>query len=631
MTNNEDRQFEALLDYLKRNRGFDFAAYKRPSLVRRMKRRLETLGIATFSEYTDHLEVDPEEFDLLFNTILINVTSFFRDDEPWEAIYSEVIPRILSKKGPDDPIRVWCAGVASGQETYSIAMLLAEAMGEEEFQKRVKIYGTDADEEALAQARQAAYSSKEVESIPENLLKKYFDAVDSRWAFRKELRRVVIFGRHDLVTDAPISRVDLLVCRNTLMYFNAEAQSKILLHFHFALNDDGVLFLGKSEMLLTHSNIFTPLDLKRRIFTKVAVLNERDHLLVMAHNGGTEDSADHLADHVRLREAAFDTASSAQIVVDHNGFLVLANLQARGLFGITIKDLGRPFKDLEVSYKPIELRSRIEQAYAERRLLSLRGVEWRIVPEAVRFLDLQITPLIASTGTILGVAILFSDVTNVKQLENELQKSRAELETAYEEVQSTNEELETTNEELQSTNEELETLNEELQSTNEELETMNEELQSTNEELETVNEEMRDRTDELHQTNDFLESILTGVRVGVMVVDKSLRVQEWNRKSEDMWGLRQAEVEGQGFLGLDIGLAVNQLTQPVKACLAGEKDFQELILPARDRRGKPISCRVTCAPLMSKSNGIRGAILLMEEQVTEDSDRNVNRGDGEGG
>ena len=624
MTNDESRQFDALLDYLKRNRGFDFTAYKRPSLMRRMRLRLQMLNIDDYSDYLDHLEVHPEEFELLFNTLLINVTSFFRDEEPWEAMASDVIPRILANKKPEDQIRVWCAGAASGQEPYSIAMLLSEAMGEGEFQNRVKIFGTDADEEALAQARQATYSDKEVESVPKNLLRKYFDQVESRWAFRKEVRRAVIFGRHDLFQDAPISRVDLLICRNTLMYFNAEAQSKILMHFHFALNDDGILFLGKSEMLLTHSNIFTPLDLKRRIFVKVSRLNFRDNLLVMAH-GGSEDVANNLTNHVRLREAAFDAGAVAQIVVDNNGFLVLANGTARGMFGIAPRDLGRPFKDLEISFRPVELRSRIEQAYAERRLMNARGVEWQIAPETLRYLDLHITPLLSGNGTILGVAITFFDVTNVKQLENELQKSRGELETAYEELQSANEELETTNEELQSTNEELETLNEELQSTNEELETMNEELQSTNEELETVNEEMRERTDELNETNGFLQSILTSIRVAVMVIDKSLRIREWNRKSEDMWGLRQSEVEGQAFSGLDIGLALNKLAEPVRACLSGEKDYQELVLPARNRRGKPIECRVTCAPLMSKSDGIRGAILLMEEQETEDGHRGQSR------
>jgi two-component system, chemotaxis family, CheB/CheR fusion protein len=618
MTNDEEpyegseRQFESLLDYLKRNRGFDFTAYKKPSLMRRIKRRMHSVDIKAFNDYIDYLEVHPEEFSHLFNTILINVTSFFRDEAAWEALASDVIPSMLSKKNSGDLIRVWCAGMASGQETYSIAMLLCEAMGEKEFGQRVKIYGTDVDEEALTQARQAVYSEKEVESVPEDLRKKYFEQVDSHFSFRKELRRAVIFGRHDLVQDAPISRVDLLVCRNTLMYFNAEAQLRVLNHFHFALRDDGVLFLGKAEMLLTHTNLFNPLDLKSRIFAKVPRVNLRDQLLVMTQ-GVNDDMANQLANHERLRDAAFDSAALPELIVDQDGALVFANAQARRLFNITVKDIGRPFSDLEVSYKPTDLRSRIDQAYNERKLISLKEVEWRIVPDNTRYYDVNIMPLVSKAGSILGVALTFADVTLTRQLEEELRASRAELETAYEEVQSTNEELETTNEELQSTNEELETLNEELQSTNEELETMNEELQSTNEELETLNEEMHERTDELNQANDFLESILKGIRVGVMVVDRDLQIREWNTKAEDLWGLRQVEVEGQNVLNLDIGLPVDQLKQPIRSCLSGEQEKGELVLPARNRRGKSISCHVTCTPLISETDGIRGVILLMEE------------------
>ena len=614
----QDREFEALLDYLKRSRGFDFTAYKRPSLMRRVSRRMEMVNVTGFSNYIDYLEVHPEEFAHLFNTILINVTSFFRDAEVWESIKGDVFPRILANKKPDEPIRVWCAGTASGEEAYTIAMLLCERMGDEQFRDRVKIYATDVDEDALSQARLASYTAKQVEAIPPDSLTKYFESTDSRFVFRKDLRRAVIFGRHDLIQDAPISRVDLLTCRNTLMYFNAEAQSKILVHFHFALNDNGVLFLGRSEMLLTHTNIFTPLDLRRRLFVKVPRLNLRDRLLILAHNND-EDNVNQLANHIRIREAAFEISPAAQIVLDQNGILVLANQQARVQFGISSKDMGRPIKDLEISYRPAELRSRIEQAYAERRLVSLKDVEWFITQNDARYLDVQVMPLISAFGTVMGASITFVDVTQNKTLQNELHQSRQELETAYEELQSTAEEQETTNEELQSTNEELETLNEELQSTNEELETMNEELQSTNEELETINEEMRQRTTELNQVNDFLESILTSLRVGVMVVDQNLRVQAWNNRAEDLWGLRNDEVDGQHFMNLDIGLPVDQLKPCIRKGLAGETDYQEMSLNATNRRGRAIECRVICTPLKSKTDGIRGAILLMEEREAETS------------
>ncbi|HWP41912.1 MAG TPA: CheR family methyltransferase [Blastocatellia bacterium] len=609
----KDRQFEALLEYLHRTRGFDFTAYKQPSLMRRINRRMRVVGIESYVDYLDYLEVHPDEFAHLFNMILINVTSFFRDEAAWEYLKNEIIPRIVSSKGPKDQIRVWCAGIASGEEAYSIAMLLSEAVGEERFRESVKIYATDIDDEALGKARQASYSARQVEGVPQQYLQKYFEQTDTHYVFSKDLRRSVIFGRHDLVQDAPISRIDLLICRNTLMYFNAEAQSRILAHFHFALNDDGILFLGKSEMLLTHTNIFTPLDLKRRVFTKVPRLNFRDRLLMMAH-GGNEEGLNHIANNVRIREAAFDANPVAQIVMDQNGHLMLANQQARAQFGLTLRDMGRPVQDLEISYRPVELRSQIEQAYAERRMISLKEVEWAITPTDKHYIDVQVTPLITSVGTILGVSITFIDTTRARQLQEELLRSKQELETTYEELQSTVEELETTNEELQSTNEELETLNEELQSTNEELETMNEELQSTNEELETINEEMRQRTVELNEVNDFMESILTSLRAGVMVIDQNLRVQVWNRRAEDLWGLRPEETMGQHFLTLDIGLPLEPLKQVVRNCLAGETDYQEVLLEATNRRGRRIYCRVTCTPLNTKANTIRGAILLMEER-----------------
>jgi len=219
---NEDNSeaFEALLDYLKRSRGFDFNGYKRPSLTRRVRKRLETLAIPTFEEYVDYLEVHPGEFAELFNTILINVTSFFRDQAAWDYLSVECIPRLLSQKGPDDPIRIWSAGCASGEEAYSLAILTAEAVGPDAFRHRVKIYASDVDEQALAEARQANFSDKDIQAIDENLRKKYFDQVEDRYTFNSDLRRAVIFGRHDLTRDAPISKLDLLSCRNTLMYFN---------------------------------------------------------------------------------------------------------------------------------------------------------------------------------------------------------------------------------------------------------------------------------------------------------------------------------------------------------------------------------------------------------------------------
>jgi two-component system CheB/CheR fusion protein len=396
------------------------------------------------------------------------------------------------------------------------------------------------------------------------------------------------------------------------MYFNAETQGRVLSRFHFALGENGFLFLGKAEMLLTHANLFTPVNLKCRIFSKVPQATLRNQFPLLVPQGNGESMAT-FSRHTRLRETTFDTAPVAQIVVDLTGVLVLVNEQARTLLALTPKDLGRLFRDLELSYRPVELRAPIEEVTALRRPVILREVEWNVSATETRHLDIQLVPLLHNGGTLVGVSISFIDVTRYRRLQEELQRSHQELETAYEELQSTNEEMETTNEELQSTVEELETTNEELQSTNEEMETMNEELQSTNEELETANEELRQRTGELNRANGFLASILTSLRIGAVVVDRNFGVQIWNRRAEDLWGLRADEVVGRFFLNLDMGLPVEQLRSPLRAVMNGEVESQDVMLDAVNRRGKAIRCRVTCTPLSDSNKEVHGGVLLMEE------------------
>ncbi|MBD2100061.1 CheR family methyltransferase [Leptolyngbya sp. FACHB-261] len=610
-----EQGLDSLLEYIKRGRGFDFTGYKRSSLVRRVNRRMQELGMEAYEDYLDRLEVYPDEFTQLFNTILINVTALFRDAEAWSYLAQEVIPQILANKSGGQQIRAWSAGCASGEEAYTLAIVLAEALGIDAFRNQVKIYATDLDEEALAEARQATYSAKALQVLPEELTRKYFEFVGGRYAFRNDLRRCVIFGRHDLIQDAPISHLDLLICRNVLMYFNSETQSRVLSRFHFALNDDCFLFLGKAEMLLAHANLFTPLNLKHRVFLKSSKLNLRDRLLVLAQSGD-ETVGSTLARQIRMREASFDAMPLAQVVVNAAGTLVLVNEQARHLFDLKQRDVGRPFHDLALSYQPIELRSRIDEAMRSGKVIDLRNIEHNTSAEELQFLDVQVAPLLDADGESLGASISFTDVTRYNRLRLELQRSNQELETASEELQSTNEELETTNEELQSTVEELETTNEELQSTNEEMETMNEELQSTNEELQAINEELRERTEELNDTNAFLESILTGLRTGIVVLNRDTSISIWNHQAEELWGLRSDEVEGQLFLDLDIGLPVERLQATIENALSGEAEYQELFLDAINRRGRSIRCRITCTPLVN-SKQRQGAILLMEEWKQE--------------
>ena len=612
----EDEGFESLLGFLQQQRGFDFTGYKRPSLMRRVLRRMQLIGVQGFDAYTDYLEVHPDEFPQLFNAILINVTTFFRDGAAWDYLKAQVIPAIVRAKKSADVVRVWSAGCASGQEAYSIAMLLAEALGEQEFSARVKVYATDADEEALNEARLASYAAKQMEDVPPEFRERYFEEANGRYVFRGDLRRAVIFGRHDLMQDAPISHLDLLICRNTLMYFNKETQGRVLSRFHFALNgrgeNPGYLFLGRAEMLLTRGDLFSPLDLKYRVFCKVPLAGAAPRVPVARTPPG-ESSGPEMTQNERLSELAVHESPTARIVIDAEGALAIANQKARLLFSISAKDVGRPIQDLEISYRPVELRGMIEQAYAERRAVTRSDVERRFNDGQMQYLDVIVQPLHDDAQKTLGVAVSFVDVTRTHRLQQDLQRSREEVQSANEELQASNEELETTNEELQSSNEELETTNEELQSTNEELETMNEELQSTNEELQTVNEELRQRTDALNQSNAFLESVLTSLRGAAVVVNQNLDVLIWNQRAEDLWGLRHDEVLGRSLLNLDIGLPVAQLRDVVRPCLAGDESHREVVLEAVNRRGKNIRCRVACTPLLSATQKREGAILLMEE------------------
>jgi two-component system CheB/CheR fusion protein len=603
-----DPGFESLLQYVRDERGFDYTGYRRPTLMRRFQKRMQEVGSDDWNAYRAYLGDHPEEYVELFNTILINVTGFFRDREAWDTVAEQVLPRLLEERG-DAPIRVWSAGCASGEEPYTIAMLLAEALGEESFRRQVKIYATDIDEDALAEAREALYSPKQLEKVPAELQERYFQQSNHGFVFRNDLRRAVIFGRNDLHRDPPISRVDLLVSRNTLMYFGPELQQRILANYYFALNRGGYLIVGKAEALQSGRNFFVPYDLKRRIFVKDGSIDQGFRVPRLPLPIGDQERPRDLG------EAAFERAPVSQVVVDDENRVVGINLAARTMFSLRHRDVGRQLQDLEISYRPLELRSLIDDVRNERHTVTQRDVRWQKGNDEPRTLDVEISPLAVPGEQFAGVIVTFVDSTEHRALEEDLERARRELETAYEELQSTVEELETTNEELQSTNEELETTNEELQSTNEELETMNEELQSTNEELETMNDELRERTDETLQANSFLGSVLSGIQQGVVVVDRAMRVVAWSRRVTELWGLRDDEVEGEHLLNLDIGLPVQRLRDPIRQVLAGSAPA-DVELDGHDRRGKPVRVRIAFALLQNRPDAEEpdGAILLVSAE-----------------
>jgi two-component system, chemotaxis family, CheB/CheR fusion protein len=605
----ENGDLDALLEYLHERRNFDFRGYKRASLTRRIRKRMQNVGIEDYQRYIEVLEANPGEFAELFNTILINVTSLARDRDAWDALAGTIVPAIIDGKPPEEPARIWSAGCASGEEAYTLAVLFAEALGEERFRRSVKIYATDADSEALVDARHGRYREKDlITAFGEERTNRFFERDGEMGVFRGDLRRALIFGRHDLVQDPPISRIDLVTCRNTLMYFTAEVQAKILASFHFALNPGGYLFLGKAEALVTRKQMFDVVDLRQHIFRKDG--NPTDISLLGPLSPSRPRTSRKSSG--QLAESVFEQNGVAQVVLDPNGTIALANRSARRILSIGSAELGRHFRDAEFSFRPTDLRSAVERVSRERRPVNLYDVVWPSANEEALTLDIIVGPLDGQGGILLT----FLDVSRYQHLREELERSQRELETAYEELQSTVEELETTNEELQSTNEEVETTNEELHSTNEELETMNEELQSTNEELETINNELRERSAEVIELNQFQESILGSLKSAVVVLGTEMEVRAWNRQAEELWGLRRDEVLNHHFLNLDIGFPVDRLRNGIRACLAGRAERDQITTRAINRRGRPVETTVNITCLVG-DNQTHGVILMMDAIPTE--------------
>ena len=603
---------EALLTYLRDSRGADFTGYKRPSLTRLVNRRMRTVGVSTYQEYTDLLQAEGAELAALLDTLLVSVTSLFRDPDAWDVLRTQLLPQALRALARDEPVRVWSAACATGEEAYSLAILLHEVLGDDAYRRRVKVYATDVDEQALAVARAGRYPRSRLEQLTDHQREKYFEPDGDELSFRGELRSSLIFGRHDLLANAPISRVLLLSCRNVLMYFTPETQAKVLERFSWALHPEGLLLLGKAEMLLTQAQLFTPVSLPQRVF-RARRPPSAARLGALAVGAPTLRESDV----ARVAEVAFDAAPAAQVVLDAQGVVALVNARAEHELGLSPADLGRPFGDLVVSYRPVELRGVVASASASREPVELRDVGWSDADGAECWWDVVVAPLLDGEGAerdVIGVHLVFEDVTERHELRSRLDQLDHELTTAYQELRSSSEELETTNEELQSAVEELETTNEELQSTNEELETMNEELQSTNEELQTLNDELRDRTLEVDQVNDFLQGILSGLETAVVVVDVDYRVQLWNSGAERLTGLRAFEAQGQRVLDLPVDVPADDLRALLGEVVLRGGRPDPVTVAVTNRFGRPAQRRVSATPLRRGGAGdVTGAVLTVSD------------------
>ncbi|HEY7351523.1 MAG TPA: CheR family methyltransferase [Terriglobales bacterium] len=530
-----DVTLKDLLEELAEQRNFDFRGYKNSTLERRFRRRMFQLSLGGYDEYSRYIHQHPDETNELLNTLLINVTEFFRDPPAWEILRHEVLPSLLKRIQPGHSFRVWSAGCASGEEAYSIAILLTEHLGPRIQDYDIKIYATDIDDDALNTARRGEYSIDSLRAMRPEWREKYFNG-KGLLRVNREVRRLVIFGRSNLAHDAPISHVNLLVCRNLLIYFDSELQKQILARLHYALDPGGVLFLGKSESQLTNSPTFQRLNARWRIFQRITATDDR--IQVRQENSGPmPEEADRKRQELesfRQQQRYFmETLRAGVLSLDVDDMIVLNNAAALILCGLQPVNLaGKRVTDTDIFIRIQELASHLQATRLNNE--SSRFQCHVTIGAEDKLLEITVRPVLDEKGQRSGTLVYIDDQT----VQEKLQSTVEELESTSEELQSANEELETTNEELQSTNEELETTNEELQSTNEELETTNEELQSLNEELETTNQELEDRTKELDQVNDVYSQTLERIRLPVMLVNPEHHIEFWNAMALRLFGFK---------------------------------------------------------------------------------------------
>jgi two-component system CheB/CheR fusion protein len=551
---------------LRRKTGHDFSRYKRSTLVRRIRRRMAELRGDSVAGYVERLRQDPKEVDQLFRDLLISVTDFFRDPEAFELLARKVIPRLFEKKGIDGQVRVWVPGCATGEEAYSLAILLREHALRLDEPPQVQLFATDIDAHALDTARQGWYPERIAEQISEERLARFFVRHGNMLQVAKEIRETCLFSTHNLITDPPFSRLDLMSCRNLLIYLETDLQKKLVPLCHYALRSGGYLFLGPSESVTSWPELFRTVDRRHRIFQSKDVILRPPMSFPLAertrhpHARLVSEEAPAAQSGVRNVARAFerillDHYSPACVLIDERG--VIAYFSPRtgryleppaGTPTLNVFDMARQGLRLD-------LRTAVHKATTSRAPVTHENVSFEVEGRTQR-VNLSVRPMLELEGDDPGLfMVVFQEIPGAEAAEAAgleadalreihpdaadgiIQRLEAELRSTKDHLQATMEELESSNEELVSSNEELLSINEELQSANEELQTSKEELQSVNEELETINAELKKKIDELDRANSDLLNLFQSTQIATIFVDRDLRIKKFTPAATEVFRL----------------------------------------------------------------------------------------------
>jgi two-component system, chemotaxis family, CheB/CheR fusion protein len=555
--------FSKILFLLRRNCGVDFGYYKPGTVRRRIARRMTIRKIGRMKKYMELLQNDRAELEALSQDIFVHVTCFFREPVVYKLLQTQIFPAIVSARSPDEAIRIWVPGCSTGEEVYSLAIALLELLGDRASPMSFQIFGTDISEHAIEKARCGEYSEASLHDISPSQLRRFFVKTASGHQINKAVREMCLFARQDLLKDPPFSRLDLISCRNVLIYLEVVAQKRIISSFHYALRDTGFLLLGKSESLAAYSNLFTPADKKVRVFIKKP-------------NAGIAAPAFPSTDNVKTaplvpiieEPPVYDALKEADRLVwqrySHSGLVMNDDLEILHFRGETSPylspDSGRASMNvLHMVHDDLRmpLRSAIHKARRVNAPVRSAGIRMHI-KGGFRDVGLEVTPLMRPGGKERHFIVLFDELQTAAPAPDaespaggklrsagdgrEMLQLKRELNATREYLQSVVEQQDAVNEELKSANEEILSSNEELQSTNEELETAKEELQASNEELITVNDTLQARNAELTQIGDDLDNVLTGTDIPVLIVGADLRIRRFTRAAEKLLNLLPGDV-----------------------------------------------------------------------------------------
>lgn len=623
---------------LRNKTGHDFHNYKQNTFLRRIQRRMQVNQIDNAAQYAEFLRSDGDEVHHLFQDLLIGVTQFFRDANVFELLENKVIPKLFEGKVTGDHIRVWVPGCATGEEAYSIAILLREHMTRVDSVPHVQIFATDIDGRALAAARVGRFSERIARDISPERLTRWFVHEGNTYSVVKELREMCMFSSHNLIKDAPFSRIDLISCCNLLIYLNADLQNRIIPLFHFSLRAGGYLFLGPSESVTRHGKLFSPIDRRHRIFQRQDALSrflpefQLSTRVERAESGGEAHSAarnrDVQSGIAKRAERVAERYAPAYIIVDDQSeVLHFSGRTGRYLEPATgsanLNLLSLVHRDLRLDLRSSLLKAATEHmgVKTERIVMGLNGNRVGV--------SLAVEPLPNSPGEPQAFVVLFQDAEIAEgekindnanssvMRDKHVQRIEAELQLAEEKLQATIEELESTNEELKSSNEEYQSINEELQSANAELEASKEELQSVNEELQTVNGELAHRMHELARANSDLKNLFESTQIATIFLDNEFRVKSFTPPVAEIFHLIDSEV-GRPIVHIAPRIAYDDLQEDVSKVLRTLHTVEREVEDAASAR----RYLVRVLPYRSIENFIAGVVLtFMDVTATARAER----------